>query len=159
MKKICAIAMAVVLMIFSVIPAFAAISPSADIEYDVIIENTEGGKGSYESEIIEGKKYVTLIADAKDGYKFSHWVVNGDYTIVEGSLSDSEFVVVLNSDIEASPYFDKIDGGKTDDSIDQDHSSTSPQTGDFGHYYIFLVAGLLVAMMAAASVKLSETKK
>jgi len=159
MKKFCAILMAVVLMIFTMIPAFAAISPQPGLEYDVIIENTEGGKGSYTSEILENKKYVTLIATSKDGYKFSHWIIDGKYVIIDGSLNDPEFNIQINSDIVAKPIFDKIGGGAGDEDIDQDHSSTSPQTGDFSHYYIFLVAGLLVAALAVSTVKLSTSEK
>ena len=158
MKKFCAILMAVVLMIFTMVPAFAAISPKPGLEYDVIIENTEGGKGSYTSEILENKKYVTLIADAKDGYKFSHWIIDGKYVIIEGTLSDPEFNIQINSDIVAKPIFDKIGGGSADGDIDQDHSSTSPQTGDFSHY-IFLIAGLLVAALAVSTVKLSTSEE
>ena len=152
MKKICAIVLAAVLMIFTVVPAFAAISPMPEVEYDVVIENTEGGKGSYTTELVEDKKHAILVAHPKDGYKFSHWIIDGKYTIVEGSLTDEEILIYLGSDVEATPIFIK-DGTQSTGPADQDHGSTSPQTGDSGFNPILIVSGLLVAIFGVVAIK------
>lgn len=158
MKKICAIVLAVVLMVFTVVPAFASISPIPPVEYDVVIENTEGGKGSYTTELLEDKKHAILVAHPKDGYKFSHWVIEGDYTIIDGSLTSEQITVLLNSDIVATPHF-VSDGKKPATVPDQDHGSTSPQTGDYVPTFIMFLAGAFALMLAGVSVKLATSKK
>lgn len=158
MKKICAIVLAAVLMVFTVVPAFAAISPMPPVEYDVIIENTEGGKGSYTTEILEDKKHAILVAHPKDGYKFSHWVIEGDYTITDGSLTSDEITVLLNSDIVATPHF-VADGKKPGTTPDQDHGSTSPQTGDFIPTLMIIFSSAFAVLFAGVGVKLATSKK
>ena len=158
MKKLFSIALAIVMMIFAVVPAFAAISPTAGIEYDVIIENTEGGKGSYTSEIIDGEKVVILTANSKDGYEFSRWEIDGKYTVLEGSLKSKVLKVVINSDIVATPYFTK-NGTEATIKVSQDPKPVSPQTGDFTFYYIGVIALAFVAIFGAVGVKLATSKK
>lgn len=154
MKKICSVLLAVILVIFATVPAFATISPSAETEFDIIIINTGGGKGSYTTEIIDGKKYVTLTADAKDGYEFTHWEIDGEYTIVEGSLDDEKLVIILESDCEASPYFDGIPVTPPTQNTDP----VSPQTGDT-HSYTFMFVGLLIALAGVTGLKIASSKK
>lgn len=158
MKKICAIALAVVMMIFTVVPAFAAISPSASIEYDVVIENTEGGKGSYTTEILEDKKTAILTATPKDGYEFAYWVIDGKYTIISGNLKSAVLTVILGSDIVATPHFTK-NGTEATVKVSQDPKPVSPQTGDFSFYYIGIFALAFVVMFGAVGIKLATSKK
>lgn len=155
MKKIFALLLAAMLMIFTVVPVFATdvISPSATDEYDIIINNTDGGSGSYTSEIIDGKKYVTLTADSKDGFTFTHWEIDGDYEIVKGSLEDEELVIILNSDCEATPHFEGESVQPT-----QNKGDVSPQTGDSSSV-VFLFVGLFVALVGAAGIKVAKSKK
>ncbi len=155
MKKIFAVLMAVMLMIFTVVPAFAAhvISPDVTGEYDIIINNSVGGTGSYTSEIIEGKKYITLTADTKDGFVFTHWEIDGEYEIVEGSLKDEEIVIILKGDCEATPNYEGVKEQPT-----QNNGDKSPQTGDSSSY-VFLFVGLFVALAGATGLKIAKSKK
>ncbi|MCH5296610.1 MAG: hypothetical protein J1E85_02955 [Ruminococcus sp.] len=168
MKKFVSCIMALMLVMFAAIPAFAATddikSPEGDLRYKVTVEQTTGGKGSYEftSDINEkGEQGVSLTATAEPGYKFDHWVINGSYT-TDGSLNDATLNIIITSDIVATPYFVKIDGTEptqagTTVAVQKDTSPSSPKTGrnDAPLYAIILFA---VAACGVATVKFVKSK-
>lgn len=155
-KSAIAIMVAVLLLMFSSISVFAAESPTATPEINIQIKPTEGGTGSYEfeSEFGQGENGGTIVhfePKPNDGYTFSHWELEGQYTITEGSLNDGSFTIEAFSDIVATPYYTKdgsSGGSSSGGSInvpDNNSGNTSPQTGDSS---LLFVAGTVVVLAA-----------
>ncbi len=158
MKKVFALLLAVVLVVFATVPAFATDlkSPSGDQEYDVNINNNQGGTGSYTTEYVEDGEYTIITADPNDGYNFSYWVINGDYELIEGSLTDLSIKIRPLSDIVVTPYFEK--DGKIVEGPDGDDSGTSPKTSDATTYVFATIALLSVALFGAVVTKKVTSK-
>lgn len=154
-KKVLAVLVAMLIVMFSCVSAFAAISPSGKPSLNVTIIPTTGGTGSYDitTEIEEGPNggtIVEFVPKPNPGYTFVEWELEGDYTIVEGSLTSGEFTVEAFSDLVATPYY-VSDNGTPGGSVDTNTGQTSPQTGDNTNV-IFVVAIVLVAMAGAVVV-------
>ena len=161
MKKIVSLAVVALLMLVSMVPAFAADSPQATIVYKVVVVQTEGGTGSYEftTDIDEnGVQGVALKAVAESGYTFTHWEIEGPYT-TQGKLEDANLNVNITGDITATPYFVK-DGQETtgqQTTIKTDDSNKSPQTGSFNATpYVVVTLSLVAAVVAYKVVKTSK---
>lgn len=153
-KSVISIMIAVLLLAFSSVSVFAAESPSASPEIKVEVIPTEGGTGSYEfeSDFGQGENGGTIVhfePKPNDGYTFSHWELEGQYTIIEGSLNSGSFTIEAFSDIKATPYYTKNGssgssaGGSTNVPADTNNSGTSPQTGDSN---LLFVAGAVVVL-------------
>lgn len=162
MKKIVSIVFAIMLIALSVVPAFAAVSPTAPTyKYTVEIIPTEGGDGSYEftSSIDEnGNQNVHITPKPNPGYKFDHWVIEGEYT-TNDKLTDADMDLVITSDIKATPYFTK-DGQVATGTVNKDTGSTSPQTGanDFVPYIVMMSSVLACGVAVMLLCKTSKSK-
>lgn len=165
MKKIASCLMALMLIIFAAVPAFAASdvkSPDGKIKYKVTIISTTGGSASYEftTEINEkGEQGVRLNAKTDTNYKFDHWKIEGSYT-TDGSLKNPTLDITITSDITVTPYFVKSDGTTEPTKpvvIQKDTSPSSPKTGrnDAPLYAIILFA---VAACGVAAFKFVKSK-
>ena len=167
MKRLFAVAFAVVILVLSVIPVFAAKesnpSPSPSKEYTVIVHNTNGGSGTYTTTMDEDGKHVLLVAHPKNGYVFDHWVIDGKYVIDKGSLTDEEIRLLLKSDIVATPVFRKIGSSSTSSgsktSISSNPSPVSPQTGNNAIFFAIAAFVALAAAFGAVGIKLAVNKK
>ena len=77
MKKTIAVLFAVMMMLLSAVPAFAAASPQpSTFKYKVEVIPTEGGDGDYKftTGIDEkGEQHVFIEPIPYDGYVFDHW--------------------------------------------------------------------------------------
>ena len=156
MKKTLAILVAVLLIAFSVTPAFAVESPKpTTANYQITIIPGDGGGDfnfDYKTPVDDdGNQTVHFSADPDDGYEFAGWTFEGDYTLL-GDPSNPEIDVIARGDIKAYPKFVKI--GSKDKGTDKtpekvDTSSKSPKTGSADYVYagIALIAlmGLLFA--------------
>lgn len=157
MKKVISIAVAVLLIALSVMPAFAesVTSPKATTANYVIYidEDAEGGKVVYDFETSvgeDGKQTVVIHGVPNEGYEFSSWTIDGDY-VPSGSLSDADLELVIAGDIKVHPVFVKAGEPATkapDQPKQTDDSSKSPKTGtDTAVPYV--VVTLAVAALAA----------
>lgn len=156
MKKLFAVFVAALIVVFAAVPAFAAPSPTKSSgQYKVTIHNQNGGSGSYTQKVDKDGQHVTLTAHPKNGYTFTKWVIDGDYEIVKGKLTDDEIVVLLKSDIDVYPHF-KGKGGSV--SVSQNTSPESPKTGDSTPLVITLIS-LSVLALGALGVKLAVSKR
>ena len=97
------------MMIFALaIPAFAEVSPTG-VEYYKIDTGVEGMgtvDASANKVATDVDEAVTLVANDEGGY-FTYWIIDGEYTIVDGSLTDSTITIIPNSDIDAIASFSK----------------------------------------------------
>ncbi len=116
MKRTLAILVAVLVIALSAIPAFAAendyVSPKATVANYQITIIPGGGGGTYDFTYKtpvddDGKQTVHFVAKPDDGYEFTGWTFDGNYTLL-GNLTDTELDVIVSSDIKATPNFKKI---------------------------------------------------
>ena len=164
MKKIFAVLFATLILAFTAVPAFAAKdknpSPSATSTYNVIVHPNKGGTGSYTTTTTSDGKYVILTAHNKDGYVFKYWIIDGKYVLIDGSLDSQKLKLKLNGDIEATPYFEPINGtSPSNTSVSQNTGNKSPQTGTDALFYAIIGFALFVTVVGAVGVKLAVSKK
>lgn len=165
MKKVLTIAIAVLLIAVSVMPAFAANVDSPDAtkaNYVVhIIGDDEGGHvvKEYKTDVDEdGKQTVVITGIPDEGYEFTGWVIDGDF-VPQGDLTDAELELIISSDIDVKPIFKKTSTDNTSDTTDTkvvptekkviDDGSKSPQTGSSDGT---VVAILIVSVLALGAV-------
>lgn len=167
MKKVFAIAVAVLLIAVSALPVFAesVTSPKATTA-DYIInvpEDVDGGKVvfDFKTDVDEdGNQVVVIRGIPEDDYDFAGWTIDGDY-VPHGSLTDSELELLISGDIKVVPSFVKkgetvpaTQGGSTPagDKV-VDDGSKSPKTGssDSVAYFVLFtsIAALLVTVAVA----------
>jgi hypothetical protein len=173
MKKLVSVLFALMLVAFSVVPAFAVSSPQASTyKYVVNVVPSEGGDGAYEfvTEIDQdGKQHVQITPVENEGYIFDHWVIDGPYS-TDNNLTDSTMNIVITGDVQITPYYSKkTDSSSTDSSastsstsatsatVKKDTNSTSPQTGS-NDAVAYTIAILATAACAVAVLKLVKSK-
>lgn len=159
--------MVAVILAFSVVPVFAAEgdnpSPSATIGFNVNISGNYNGSGSFVTEQQDDGTHVFLTAHNKEGYRFKYWVIDGEYVIVKGSLNSPELEILVKSDINAEPIYEKIGatvpGETTAPPVSQNTNPVSPETGADPTFMIFFGIGVLfVAIGGAVSYKVIRSK-
>ena len=166
MKKLVSIVLALV-MIFALTSTVAAeVSPVGKDHYTIIVgyDPADGSLGTADSD----KKTVKVDATGKDGEvtltaeqradgEFVEWVIDGEYEIVSGSLTDPVLVIRPLSDIEAIAKF--THPGSTPDTPSKpakpDTSESSPKTGD----PLWFVLGMAVLALGAGVVAVKKIKE
>lgn len=127
MKKIVAIGMVVAMLLTLVVSAVAVdLNPSPTkpgTEYKIVVQASDGGSAIYK---INEDGSLTLIAKPAPGHQFTKWIIEGDYVVVTGTITDAEFTIMPKSDIYALASFD----GKTTPSVKPWEDEDSPKTGN-----------------------------
>ncbi|MBR2109555.1 MAG: hypothetical protein IJ932_06420 [Ruminococcus sp.] len=166
MKRFFALSVAVLILVFASVPAFAAKgdnpSPTKPTEYNVIIHNPNGGTATYTIEVDEDGQHATLVAHPKNGYEFVGWKINGKYTLESGSLTDEEITILLKSDVDVYPMYKKIGSSSvtSGSSISINSGTTSPKTSDnSAMYFVIIFIALFVVAAGAVGIKLAVSKK
>lgn len=168
MKKVIAIAIAVMLIAVSALPAFAAnvVSPEpTKANYNVDIEEEEGGHidVDYKTGVDEnGNQTIVVSVIPVDGYEFTGWVINGQYS-TNGKLTDAILEMIISSDIMIRASFTKkgeVPTEKPDDGKVIDDGTKSPQTGsgDFAPYVVLFVSAAALIAVAVAAKRRSADK-
>ncbi|MCR5653631.1 MAG: hypothetical protein K6F88_07495 [Ruminococcus sp.] len=163
MKRICALAAAVLILVFAAVPAFAADknpSPTKPTVYHVVIHNPNGGTGTYTMEFDEDGQHATLVAHPKNGYDFVGWKIEGEYTLVSGKMTDKEIVILLRSDVDVYPMFKKSDAGSSSH-ISRNSSTVSPKTSnnDNSAFFFIVFSVLFVIVAGALGFKIAAGRK
>lgn len=160
MKKVCAVILAVVLVMSLSVTAFAAVaSPEGVSYYKVYIINGQGAE-TIITEVEVGES-ITLTADPKMG-KFDKWMIykpdgtpaveGVDYKILSGSLTTSPCTIIpLANIIITGNYNGKITTFK----IFNDEP-TSPQTGDV---VVYALGAVMMLSLAGATVAKKQLAK
>ena len=167
MKKVLAILAAVIIIVVSVVPAFAESvdSPTpTKANYQItIIPGDGGGEFNFEYKTPvndDGTQTVHFSANPDDGYEFAGWTFEGDYTLL-GDPSNPEIDVLTKGDIKAYPKFVKIGddngGSKKSDTKDTkvDTGTKSPKTG----YSVYTFAAISVASLAVVGLIILAKKR
>ena len=166
MKKVIAVMFAAIVMLFSVVPAFAAESPQpSTFKYRVDIIPTEGGDGDYKftTGIDEnGEQHVFIEPLPYDGYVFDHWEISGGPFRTNNKYTDANMDIIISGDLVCIPYYRKASNGGTTGPVatataKKDDSTTSPKTGasDVVPYAILVLS---LAACGAAVFKLVDSK-
>lgn len=167
MKKTIAVLFAVMMMLLSAVPAFAAESPQpSTFKYKVEIIPTEGGDGDYKftTGIDEkGEQHVYIEPLPYDGYTFDHWEISGGPFRTDSKYTDPNMnIIIISGDIVCIPYYRKASSGGTTGPVatataKKDDSTTSPKTGvsDVVPYAILVLS---LAACGAAVFKLVKSK-
>lgn len=163
MKKLLAVLAAIMILALSVVPAFAESvdSPSpTKANYQITIIPGPGG-GTYDFDYKtpvgdDGKQTVHFTAKPDDGYKFTGWTFDGDYTTT-GSLTDTDLDIIISGDIKATPNFTKIGDEPTTNKPETkvDDSTKSPKTG----YNSYTFIAVSVASLAVVGLVLLAKKR
>lgn len=167
MKKTIAVLFAVMMMLLSVVPAFAAASPEpSTFKYKVEIIPTEGGDGDYKftTGIDEkGEQHVYIEPLPYDGYVFDHWEISGGPFRTDSKYTDANMNIIISGDLVVCiPYYRKASSGGTTGPVatataKKDDSTTSPKTGasDVVPYAILVLS---LSACGAAVFKLVKSK-
>lgn len=146
MKKVFAVMLAAVLIFAASVPVFAAESPTASKVITVVVKPSEGGTGTYEIITEPGENGGTIVyftPKPNAGYTFDHWVLEGDYVIISGSLEEENLGIEAFSDIVATPIYSI--GGETVATVQNNTGKTSPQTGSTASANGVAAAAALIA--------------
>lgn len=161
MKKLFSAFIAVLIVVISMVPAFAVVSPQATTrKYQVIVIPPAGGDGSvvYESDIDdEGNEHIKVEATPDPGKEFDHWEIEGPAT-PNGSLTDPKLDITVFGDVKITPVFKDKNGQLVTGTVNVDTSGKSPQTGA-NDAIPFAIIFLSVAACATAGVMLVKSKK
>ena len=150
MKKIIVLALSLIMVFSFATTSLAVISPSGEDEFTIRIYYVSDIDGTsayqYYRAIPEGDGYRLLIDDEYLNY-FVKWIIDGEYEIVEGSLTDPEIVIRPKSDITAYAHVNSTIPPAKDKGDKSPDTSASP------------VAGLVAVMAVAGLVAVVAKKK
>ncbi len=148
MKKVLSVLMAVLMLsaIFAVAVA-AEDNPSPEPAKTYTVEITVKGNGTANGDPTTGEEGGTskLVANPDPGSKFIGWTIEGDYEIVEGSLTSPVIVIRPKGTVKAVAVFEATTPGK-------DTNPVSPTTGYNTQIVIALMSAVLTVSLAVAVV-------
>lgn len=170
MKKVLSLMVVLALLVCGVVSVSAEISPGATIPEGYIVVDVvpyPGDAGDADCDEhgyieVDSGEQVTITATAKPGYQFSHWeFITGQYTIIDGKLTDPVMVIEPNGDESLLIYAHFVKEGSIvtepteKPSLPSDGGEQSPTTG----YSTVAVATSAVVLMAAFAVVVAVKKK
>ena len=134
MKKIFAVLLTLIMMFALSVTAFGVVSPVGEKEYEVktyVVDDVDGTTSFQWYKIIPEGDNIRLIVDDKYINSFIKWIIEGDYEIVSGTLTDTEILIHPKSDIDAYVHItysahDTDKPGKPDDSKKSPDTSAAP---------------------------------
>ena len=170
MKKVISVLAVLLVLSLSVMPVFAdsISSPKATVaDYDVIVVPVDGGTVTYiyiTGVDDDGHQQVRFVAQPDDEWDFTGWEFDGEYTVIEGDLTDYTVTVDITTDVTVKPGFkpSSPDEPSTTGAAPEptkkpviDDGSKSPQTGSDTFAVVSVIALCLIGGAAA----LAFTKK
>ena len=166
MKKTIAVLFAVMMMLLSAVPAFAAASPEpSTFKYKVEIIPTEGGDGDYKFTTgidKNGEQHVFIEPLPYDGYTFDFCEISGGLFRIDSMYTVANINIIISGDIVCTPYYRKASSGGSSGPVStasamKDDSTTSLKTGasDVVPYAILVLS---LAACGAAVFKLVKSK-
>ena len=148
MKKVLSVLMAVLVLsaVFAVAVS-AEVNPSPEPKNYYTIEIEVIGNGTATGDPTSGEEGGTskLVANPDPGSKFIGWTIEGEYEIIEGSLTSPILVIRAKGNVKATANFEPTDTGK-------DTGPKSPTTGSNTQADIALMAVVLTVSAAAVVV-------
>ena len=163
MKRMISVVLALVMIFALAAVVTAKSSPVAKDFYDISVSynpadgslgTASGDKDKVNISDPDDNGNVTLTAVKKGDGSFEKWVIDGDYDIISGSLTDSVIVIKPKTDIKATAKF----AGATPDQKPTEKpndSKTSPKTGD----PLWIILGLAVLALGAGAIAVKKIKE
>lgn len=170
MKKVLSLMVVLALLVCGVVSVSAAKSPSPTIPegyiaVDVVPNPGNAGEADSDAEgyiEIDSGKQVTITANPKPGYKFSHWeFITGQHTIISGKVTDPIMVIEPTGDESLLIYAHFVKEGEVvttpteKPSLPADGGEQSPTTG----YSALAVVSSVVVLTAVFAVAVTLKKK
>ena len=173
LKKVLSIALALVMIFALSATVFAEdatehMSPTVEEFYkiDVKPNPSDGHLGDATADnytvIRNSDGTVTLTANPKGDGEFDKWIIDGEYEVIEGSLTDPTITIKPKSDIDAIASFKDTTAPATEPastapttSPKTDGGATSPKTGD-PLFLIISLAALALGVGVFAVKKIKE---
>lgn len=150
MKKIITVILSVGLLFVMCVPAMAIASPSGTTQYNVQVTPDDASKGTVTKEV-QNDGSVKLIATVKPGETFQGWkITGGQYTIVSGSLTSTELVIMPASDLTVVADFTPGDASSSGATNSGD---VSPKTNDSTYAGVIALSAVVLAAMAIVVIK------
>ena len=145
MKKVLSVLMAV-LMLSAVFAAAVSAednpSPEPTHYHTITVIVNGNGTATADPSSVEDGDTTKLVAKPDAGSDFIGWTIEGDYEIVEGSLTSTVLVIRPKSDITATANFKPTDTKK-------DTDQNSPKTG---YNTQAVIAAMAVVLTVSAAV-------
>lgn len=151
MKKILAIALAVLMLAGLATVAFAANSPGGTVYHKITITLSFGNgttKTIEPQQARDGEPY-TIVAPTQEGSEFDYMTIDGDYDDVARSpktYTESSVTIIPHGDLNVMVYYKNASPVNP-----EDHGNTSPETG--ANYAMVILAICLGVFGVALSTK------
>ena len=149
MKKVLSVLMAVLMLsaIFAVAVSAETENPSPEPTkyYTITVIIKGNGTATADPSSVEEGGTTKLVANPDPGSKFIGWTIEGDYEIVEGSLTSPTLVIRPKGDVKVTANFEPTSTGK-------DTGPKSPTTGYNTQAVIALMAVVLTVSAAVVVV-------
>ncbi len=145
MKKVLSVLMAVLMLsaVFAVaVSAEDNPSPEPTHYYTVTVIVNGNGTATADPTSVEEGNTTKLVANPDAGSDFIGWTIEGDYEIVEGSLTSTVLVIRPKGDVKATANFKPTDTNK-------DNGQKSPTTG---YNTQAVIAAMAVVLTVSAAV-------
>ena len=168
MKKLIAVVLVLVMIFALTVTVAAKDSPVGKDYYSITVAynpsdgsfgTASGDKSSVQISAPDEDGNVTITAVTKDNGVFIKWMIEGEYDVVSGSLTDLVVVIKPKSDISAVAYFEKSgttpDSSTPKQSTGGNDSQSSPKTGD----PMWIVLGLAVLALGAGALAVKKIKE
>lgn len=155
MKKICAFALTLVMMLSLSLSAVAVNSPTGTTTHSVksyLVSLTSGTSTLDWAKVVVDGDTITLTVNPEYADYFLEWVISGEYEIVAGSLTSKTLVIRLLSDLIIQQKINcdiKTPGGTNT-------SPVSPDTGANAVPALVVIMSLSALTAFAAKKKISE---
>ncbi|MBQ2815346.1 MAG: hypothetical protein IJE65_01585 [Clostridia bacterium] len=153
MKKFIALFMVLALIFTLPVMASAKKSPNGVVEIKVTVIQTNGGNAVGEE---NDDETYTVTATPNDGYEFVGWTIEGEYTILDGSLTSKELTFDYTTDITVTPIWKPI--GTSEPSGPVDSGSGSPTTSDNTGNVLPIAIASLIAVLTLAGYAIIRNK-
>lgn len=153
MKKIIALFLVMAIIFALPVMASAKKSPNGVVEIKVTVIQTNGGNAVGEE---NDDETYTVKANPNDGYEFVGWEIDGDYTIIDGSLTSTEITFDYTTDITVTPIWKPV--GTSEPSGPVDSGSGSPTTSDTTGSVLPIAIASLIAVLALAGYAIIRNK-
>lgn len=169
MKKFLSIALAIVMIFALSAVAFADETPTQyvspvpeeNLKIEVFWVPSDGSLGDAEADKYQVKKNndetVTITANPKNKGEFIKWEIEGEYDLVEGSLTTPVMIIKPKTDIKATAYF-KTPGGTEPTTVkptEKPSNPVSPKTGD----PLFLIIALAALALGTGIFAVKKIKE
>ena len=150
MKKFLSLAVMLVLAMTMSVCSFAANSPVGKPQFSVDIVSNSTGTEKTTTKVVQNGDQLILTAEDST-YKFEKWIIEGEYELVKGALTDKEITIIPKADLKVNAKY-----STSSQVVDPNKDPTSPPLGDGAYVAIALLA--VAALVGSLTLKKKLSK-